>query len=226
MKTRRYVFLVSGGGGNLRVLAQLLALGLLEGTLVGVLADRPCPALHWAKQKGIFAQQINYRQSKPEDLRQHLAQLQADFIITNIHKIIDAQTLAQFAQAHWVNLHYSLLPAFAGLIGLAPLEAAQKQKLPFFGASAHLVEEQVDAGPILAQGIFTTHWEKKSEKSHIEQMFRAGALALWAALAQLEGQHLMEIAQDIYWENGQSIRLHPAPKVPEQLGQETFWKSI
>ncbi|WCL82600.1 formyltransferase family protein [Saprospira sp. CCB-QB6] len=226
MKTRRYVFLVSGGGGNLRVLAQLLALGLLEGELVGVLADRACPALSWAQQKGIFAQQISYRQSQAEDLRWHLAQLQADLIITNIHKIIDAQTLAQFAQAHWVNLHYSLLPAFAGLIGLAPLKAAKKQNLPFFGASAHLVEAQVDAGPILAQGIFATDWEKKSEKAHIEQTFRAGALALWAALAQLEGQNLMEAAEDVYWENGQSIRLHPAPKIPEQLRQEAFWQSI
>lgn len=226
MKTRRYVFLVSGGGGNLRLLAKFLAFGLLDGELVGVLADRPCPALSWAQEKGIFAQQISYRQRQPEELRRYLAQLQADLIVTNIHKIIDAQTLAQFSEAHWVNLHYSLLPAFAGLIGLAPLEAAQKQRLPFFGATAHLVEEQLDAGPILAQGIFATAWQKKTKKAHIEQTFRAGGLALWAALAQLEGQELAEQPAAIQWENGQRICLHPSPKIPEQLQQETFWQNI
>lgn len=171
MKTRRYVFLVSGGGGNLRLLAKFLAFGLLEGELVGVLADRPCPALIWAQEKGIFAQQIGYRQSQPEELRQYLAQLQADLIVTNIHKIIDAQTLAQFSEAHWVNLHYSLLPAFAGLIGLAPLEAARKQQSPFFGATAHLVKEKVDAGPILAQGIFATAWQKRVQKTILSKLF-------------------------------------------------------
>ena len=42
-------------------------------------------------------------------------------IITNWHKIIDPVTVNLYCDK-FINLHYSLLPSFGGLIGVAPVE--------------------------------------------------------------------------------------------------------
>ena len=44
---------VSGGGSNLRALVAAADRGELGGSIVLVFADRPCPALDWAAERGI-----------------------------------------------------------------------------------------------------------------------------------------------------------------------------
>ena len=56
-----------------------------------------------------------------------LNKLNPDVIITNIHKIIDSDTLNMFP-SKFINLHYSLLPSFAGYIGMETVEKAKEQK--------------------------------------------------------------------------------------------------
>ena len=50
-----------------------------------------------------------------------------------------------------LNIHPSLLPAFAGSIAPGPQAAALAAGVPVSGCTVHLVTADVDAGPILAQ---------------------------------------------------------------------------
>jgi formyltetrahydrofolate deformylase len=49
-----------------------------------------------------------------------------------------------------INIHHSFLPAFAGP---APYERAKDRGVKLIGATAHYVTEELDAGPIIEQGV-------------------------------------------------------------------------
>ena len=49
-----------------------------------------------------------------------------------------------------INIHHSFLPAFAGP---SPYERAKDRGVKLIGATAHYVTEELDAGPIIEQGV-------------------------------------------------------------------------
>ncbi len=49
-----------------------------------------------------------------------------------------------------INIHHSFLPAFAGA---GPYERAKERGVKLVGATAHYVTEELDAGPIIEQGV-------------------------------------------------------------------------
>jgi formyltetrahydrofolate deformylase len=56
-----------------------------------------------------------------------------------------------------INIHHSFLPAF---VGSKPYHAAHKRGVKIIGATSHYVTEDLDAGPIIEQGItHVTHKE-------------------------------------------------------------------
>jgi formyltetrahydrofolate deformylase len=74
---------------------------------------------------------------------------------------VDAVVLARYMQilspgfvARWrgrlINIHHSFLPAFAGA---RPYEQAHRRGVKLIGATAHYVTEELDAGPIIEQGV-------------------------------------------------------------------------
>jgi phosphoribosylglycinamide formyltransferase-1 len=170
------VFLVSGGGGHLKYLYKSIEILQLPVRITAVVADRPCGAYDFAIENNIPAFKVPYSRTEAVTLREKLSILQPDLIITNIHKVLDAETLSLFP-GKFINLHYSLLPAFGGLIGMKTLEEARKMNVGFIGATCHQVVETVDAGPVISQSCFRTDWEQPlSELTEI--MFRSACLIL------------------------------------------------
>ena len=54
-----------------------------------------------------------------------------------------------------INIHHSLLPAFAGA---GPYARARERGVKLIGATAHYVTEELDAGPIIEQDVIrVTH---------------------------------------------------------------------
>lgn len=65
-----------------------------------------------------------------------------------------------------INIHHSFLPAFAGA---SPYHQAFKRGVKIIGATAHFVTENLDEGPILAQGVIPV------DHNHtVEDMIQAG----------------------------------------------------
>jgi formyltetrahydrofolate deformylase len=79
-----------------------------------------------------------------------------------------------------INIHHSFLPAFAGA---EPYRRAHERGVKLIGATAHYVTEELDAGPIIAQGVERVdHTHGVPELEHvgrdIERVVLARALAL------------------------------------------------
>ncbi len=65
-----------------------------------------------------------------------------------------------------INIHHSFLPAF---VGAQPYERARKRGVKLVGATAHYVTEELDAGPIIEQGV-----ERVSHGDDVEALKAVG----------------------------------------------------
>jgi len=79
-----------------------------------------------------------------------------------------------------INIHHSFLPAFAGA---QPYARAHERGVKLIGATAHYVTEELDAGPIIEQGVERVdHSQSPSELERvgrdIERVVLARAIAL------------------------------------------------
>jgi phosphoribosylglycinamide formyltransferase-1 len=168
-KTKRPIraaVLVSGGGTNLQALLDAKAAGKLPLTeFVGVVSSSPkAPALKRAKKSGVaaFTVDVNeYRNSGSPSWRRdftraiikQLKALDAELIITAGFLYVLTKDFAKEFSGRMVNIHPSLLPAFggAGCYGIHVHERALAHGVKVTGATAHVVVDAVDSGPILLQ---------------------------------------------------------------------------
>lgn len=70
--------------------------------------------------------------------------------LAGYNRVFDACVLEAFPN-RIVNVHPSLLPAFAGGVDPLPLQQALDYGVKVSGCTVHLVTADVDAGPVLAQ---------------------------------------------------------------------------
>lgn len=70
-------------------------------------------------------------------------------VLAKYMRILTPDFVAQFPN-RMVNIHHSFLPAFAGA---SPYKQAFDRGVKIIGATAHFVTEDLDEGPIIAQGV-------------------------------------------------------------------------
>ena len=167
-------FLVSGGGGNLKFLYLLKNKNLLKDVSLYAISYKDCKAINFCKNFDIPYKVIKYSKENNQSLIKELKEISPDFIITTWNKIIDKETLENF-NGKFINLHYSLLPAFKGLIDTAPIKEAYSLNCKYIGVTCHYVNEEVDSGKIISQAIFKTNVPIQEA---INKSFRYGCLIL------------------------------------------------
>ena len=182
----RIAFLVSGGGGSLKTVLLAIERLRLPWRVCLVLADRECDALRFAQRRGLPSRDVAYARRNPAALREALRQSQPDVVVTTFHKILDAATLS-LLPGRFLNLHYSLLPAFKGCIGLETIEQARRLNAGIVGATCHVVTEEVDGGPILAQAALAADWRTETPAQVGNLVFRAAGLVLLEGIRQQLG---------------------------------------
>ena len=174
---KKIIFLVSGNGGNLKFIHECIKLNhLSDCTISCVIADRDCEALSFARGHNIESFLVVYDRNNPDALKTLLKKYESDLIITNIHKIIDAGIINLFKNK-LINLHYSLLPSFKGLIGEVPVKHALEAHCKVIGSTVHFVEESVDEGEIISQCAFSVN-EEYLFKELMKLIFKSGCLNL------------------------------------------------
>jgi phosphoribosylglycinamide formyltransferase-1 len=222
----KVAFLCSGGGGNLKLVYELSRKGALPFvSVVGVIADRECLAVEWARGQDIRTAVVAYSRTNPVALGDSLTDLAPDLIVTNIHKILHDRLVAMF-DGKLLNLHYSLLPAFAGQIGMQPVREARARGCRLIGASAHRVTRQVDTGPILAQACVVDDLDQP-ETELCDAVFRCGGVALIAAIETIWSPATQRPGGDMQ-AGARAIVAAPLPTaaVRSVFREHSFWVSL
>lgn len=151
---RRIGVLISGRGSNLQALIDAIANGRLQATIAVVIANNPdAGGLERARQAGIETLVIPHRGwPSRDDYDRALARALTDrhvalVCLAGFMRVIGAPLIDAFPNAI-LNIHPSLLPSFPGV-------DAQRQALDhgvkISGVTVHLVDRNLDAGPIVLQ---------------------------------------------------------------------------
>jgi phosphoribosylglycinamide formyltransferase-1 len=149
--------LVSGRGTNLNAIFQAIQRGDLHAQVALVISSRAdAPALALAAGHGVATSVIVPRDyaTRAEAGAAIVAALRAAQVeyvaLAGYKPILDDCVVRAYPQ-RIVNIHPSLLPAFAGGMAPRPQQEALAAGVKISGCTAHFVTEDVDAGPIIAQ---------------------------------------------------------------------------
>jgi phosphoribosylglycinamide formyltransferase-1 len=149
--THRVAVLASGEGTNLQALLDHPVVGPW---VAAVVSDRPdAPALQRARDRGVrtvtlepnaYEDRLAYDQA----LRGLLETLDIDAVVlAGFMRILGPAVLGAFPD-RILNVHPALLPAFPGAHAVAD---AVEHGAKVTGVTVHLVDDQIDHGPIVAQ---------------------------------------------------------------------------
>lgn len=202
----RLVVLVSGSGTNLQALldaidddprgygAQVVAVGADREGIVG---------LERAERAGIptFVCKVKDHATREEwdaALAAAAAEHRPDLVVSaGFMKIVGKEFLAEFG-GRIVNTHPALLPSFPGAHGVRD---ALAYGVKVTGCTVHFVDDGVDTGPIIAQGVVEVTEEDTPE----------GEAALHERIKEVERKLLVEavgrIARDGHRIEGRKVHL-------------------
>lgn len=146
--------LLSGRGSNFQAIHEAIARGELQAEIVCVLSNRPdAPGIERAREYGYAAHVLDHktfanRIAHEEAVLRVIEEAQPDFIVLAGYMRLLSMAFVERWRHRIVNIHPSLLPAFPGV-------DAQAQAVAYgvrvSGCTVHLVDEHLDAGPILVQ---------------------------------------------------------------------------
>ncbi|MER6536705.1 phosphoribosylglycinamide formyltransferase [Streptomyces sp. 900105755] len=169
---KRLVVLVSGSGTNLQALLDAIAEHGAEAygaEVVAVGADRAgIEGLARAERAGIptFVTRVKdfaTREEWDRALADAVAAHEPDLVVSaGFMKIVGKEFLARFG-GRTVNTHPALLPSFPGAHGVRDALAYGARVT---GCTVHFVDDGVDTGPIIAQGVVEVRDEDDESALH------------------------------------------------------------
>jgi phosphoribosylglycinamide formyltransferase-1 len=151
--TTRIGVISSGRGENLRYILQATRSGYLPAEVRIVLADqKDAGALRIAGEYGVKAVFVDpagmSRQDYDQVLLEHLDREGVELVVlTGFMRILSQRLVGQYRH-RILNIHPALLPAFRGMNAF---QQALDYGVKWTGTTIHLVDEEVDHGPIIYQ---------------------------------------------------------------------------
>ncbi|MBO0858490.1 MAG: phosphoribosylglycinamide formyltransferase [Chloracidobacterium sp.] len=194
--------LISGRGSNMLELILAVADGSIPGAKVAIVISNMTDAagLEKAREHGIEAVAIDHRgKTREEHERAMAAELRArevDLVcLAGYMRLLSPWFTREF-EGRVLNIHPSLLPAFPGL-------NAQRQAIEygvkFSGCTVHLVDEELDHGPIIRQAavpVLAGDTEETLSARILAEEHRVYAEAVALILSgrfRIEGRRIVEI---------------------------------
>jgi phosphoribosylglycinamide formyltransferase-1 len=153
------VVLISGGGSNLRALLEAAADAEFPARVVAVGADRDAEGLAHAEEFGVPSFTVPFtsfesREEWGDALLEQLRQWQPDLVIlSGFMRLVPPRVVAEYSP-FLINTHPAYLPEFPGAHGVRDALAAGVTQT---GASLIVVDDGVDAGPIISQERIPIH---------------------------------------------------------------------
>lgn len=151
----RIAVFASGTGSNFAaILESIQSQKITNVEVVLLVSDRPeALAVQKAKDKGIpvftfRAKDYPSKQAYEEEILEKLTQREVDFIVLAGYMRLLGHILLIAYHRKIINVHPSLLPAFAGKDAIGQ---AFDYGVKVTGVTVHYVDEGMDTGPIIAQ---------------------------------------------------------------------------
>ncbi|MDH5432756.1 MAG: phosphoribosylglycinamide formyltransferase [Gammaproteobacteria bacterium] len=200
---KKLAILISGSGSNLQSFIDAISENSLQAEIALVLSNNAdAYGLERAKLAGIKNLVISHtdyesRESFDEALAEEIKKHSIDFIIlAGFMRILSPDFINQFKDKI-LNIHPSLLPKYPGLhTHRRAIENADE----YHGTSIHLVNEELDGGPLIAQA----HLKLNIQNDEAEVMKAVQKLEhqLYPAVVNLLVQDKIRIKADgIYYDN-------------------------
>jgi phosphoribosylglycinamide formyltransferase-1 len=146
--------LISGRGSNLKAIIDAIADGRLEATIALVISNQAeAPGLEHARIAGIetlvlghraFGSRAEYDRAMVKELNDHGVGL---VCLAGFMRLLSPAFVDAFPN-RILNIHPSLLPKYPGL---HPQQRALEDGATVSGATVHIVNKELDAGPIVLQ---------------------------------------------------------------------------
>ena len=153
-RVTRLAILLSGRGSNFQAIHEAIRANELEAEIVAVISNRPdAGGIERAKSFGYATHVIDHktfanRAAHEAEVLRVLREAAPDFVVlAGYMRLLSASFIDAFRN-RIVNIHPSLLPAFPGVDAQAQAIA---HGVKVSGCTVHLVDEGLDAGPILVQ---------------------------------------------------------------------------
>lgn len=156
---KKIVVFASGTGSNFQAVLHAVQEGKIEGRIAGLIAGKPgIGAIGIAEAAGIPVEVIEpTRYTDPDDfadaLLQPLHRWNPDLIVLAGYLFLIPDKVLRAWPDRIINIHPSLLPRYGGknFYGMRVHQAVIDSGDTESGCTVHLVDEEYDRGPILAQ---------------------------------------------------------------------------
>lgn len=189
--------LVSGGGTNLQAIIDAIDAGELDAQIVLVVSSNPSAyGIERAKKAGIktlVMQVSDYDNPKNADaqISKALKDAKADYVAMAGYMRMVTPTLLDAFPNKVINLHPALLPSFAGAHGI---EDAFNYGVKITGITVHFANEEMDAGPIIAQR--AVEIKENDTLESLETKIHAAEHELYPQVLQLISQGKVRVDVD------------------------------
>ncbi len=147
--------LASGRGSNIAAIVKAIDDGLLDASVALILTNNPnAGVLDFAKERGIDTWAKSHkglgRDAFDEMLIDAITAVKADVVVlAGYMRLVSARFVSAFS-GRIVNIHPAVLPSFPGAHGGADAIA---YGVRLAGVTVHFVDEIMDNGPIIVQGV-------------------------------------------------------------------------
>jgi phosphoribosylglycinamide formyltransferase 1 len=154
LEPRRLGVLISGRGSNLKAIIDAIEQRRLDASIAIVISNRAeAPGLEYARRAGIDTLVIDHKEFKSrEDYDRVLVKELKDrgvavVCLAGFMRLLSPVMVEAFPN-RILNIHPSLLPKYPGL---RPQQQALDDGATVSGATVHVVNKDLDAGPIVLQ---------------------------------------------------------------------------
>lgn len=173
-----------------------VSLGELDVDVVAIISDKAAAA-DLAAQYAIPFRLVDgglsgdSRSAQEAAFASVLGELSPELVVLARYMRILPASITERWNGKMINIHHSFLPAFAGA---KPYHRAHHRGVKLIGATAHYVTAELDAGPIIAQGITPV-----SHRDEVEDLVRKGRDVERTTLANAVRLHLEH--RVLVWDN-------------------------
>ena len=151
--------LASGRGSNLQAIMDAIDAGSLAARVEIVISNTPrCGALKLARERGVRTESVTRKATggrgpQLQRITDMLIAAGVDLLVYAGFNLVAPPDLTAAFPNRMINIHPSLLPAFAGGMAPAPQADAVAWGVKYSGCTVHIITDDVDAGPIIAQAV-------------------------------------------------------------------------